>query len=685
MSLRAVVKAGGVSTVLVLTLLNLVDEFEWMALAVLSPDVQRSLHLSDAAIGAISGVQGLLVVTGALPLGYLADRVRRTRLVGFCSLLWACVAVGAGLVRNAWQLVIARILSGIGKANALPVHSGLLADAYPLAGRARVFAVHGLANPIGIALAPLLAGGIATLAGGAEGWRWAFILLAIPGFVLALFAFRLREPRRGRNEHLAVLGATAEDAPVEIPIPLSTGFARLKKIRSFSFLLTGLGVLGFALFSVPTFFNLMLEERYGLDAFGRGVAGSLTFLGAIAAIPISGMIADRLFRKSPPRVVGLIAGGIAGYGLVFAASLYLPKLPLVLAGVALAQALANFGFTPIFPVIAAVSPYRLRSLGFAMVGIYIFLFGAFFGGIIAGMLSDAFGERTALTIVVPPSALIGASLIALGGRHIRRDISLVVEELKEEQEERARMGTGAEAPVLQVRNLDFSYGQVQVLFDVALDVRRGEVLALLGTNGAGKSTLLRTLSGLAMPDRGVIRLNGRTITYTEAETRVDLGIVQVPSGKALFGSLTVGENLQAGAYSYIWDRERVEARTEEVLELFPALRPLLQQPAATLSGGEQQMLALGKALLLDPEVLLIDELSLGLAPVVVQELLVIIERLKERGITIVVVEQSVNVALTIADRAVFMEKGQIRFEGPAGDLLARDDLVRAVFLGAEGG
>ena len=686
MSLKGVIRAGGWSMIVVLSLLNLVDEFDRMALAVLSPDIQRSLHLSDAGIGAIAGVQGLLIVTGALPLGHLADRMRRTWLVAACSALWSVASLFGGLVQRSWQLVLTRVFSGFGKANELPVQSALLSDAYPLAGRTRVFAIHKFANPVGIAIAPLFAGAIASIAGGAEGWRWAFVWLAIPGIVLAVLALRLREPPRGRNEQLAVLGEEVAQAPDELPIPFSTAFQRLSKIRSFYYLLVGLGVAGFALFSFPTFFSLLLEERYGLDAFDRGVAQSLTALGGLVTIPLSGIMADRMFRKSPPKVALLVAVGIAGFGAFGVGALYLPTLAMVVAGVTVAFAMLNLSFIPIFPMIAAVTPYRLRSLGFAMVGIYLFLFGAFFGGILIGALSDSLGERTAITIVMPPSALIGAALIAVGARHIRRDISLVVEELREEQAERARMATaGAETPVLQARNLDFSYGQVQVLFDVALDVRRGEVLALLGTNGAGKSTLLRALSGLAMPDRGVIRLNGRTITYAAAETRVGLGIVQVPSGKAVFGSLSVRENLLAGAYRFIWDRKRVEQRTAEVLELFPALQALLDQPASTLSGGEQQMLALAKALLLDPEILLIDELSLGLAPVIVQQLLGTIERLKETGITIVIVEQSVNVALTIADRAVFMEKGQIRFEGPAADLLERHDLVRAVFLGTEGG
>jgi ABC-type branched-subunit amino acid transport system ATPase component len=291
------------------------------------------------------------------------------------------------------------------------------------------------------------------------------------------------------------------------------------------------------------------------------------------------------------------------------------------------------------------------------------------------------GARAALAVSLPPAALVGGALLAYGSRFVRRDIAAASAELVEERDERARAARGDDVPALQVRDLDVSYGPLQVLFGVGIDVRRGEVLALLGTNGAGKSTLLRAISGLAQADRGVVRLDGRAITFADPGTRVRMGIVQVPGGKAVYPSMTVGENLVAGAYLYKWDVARVRARVDEVLDLFPVLRERLDQPAGTLSGGEQQQLAIATALLLDPQVLLIDELSLGLAPVVVQDLLAVVERLRDRGMTIVIVEQSLNVALALADRAVFMEKGQVRFEGPAQDLLARDDLVRAVFLG----
>jgi ABC-type branched-subunit amino acid transport system ATPase component len=224
-----------------------------------------------------------------------------------------------------------------------------------------------------------------------------------------------------------------------------------------------------------------------------------------------------------------------------------------------------------------------------------------------------------------------------------------------------------------------------VLFDIGLEVERGEVVALLGTNGAGKSTLLRAISGLGIPDRGVVRLNGRTLTYVDAEIRFREGIVQLRGGAGVFPELSVGDNLHASLLtSKITRTERFE-RIDHVLESFPALTARRGVAARDLSGGQQQMLALSMALVHQPEILLIDELSLGLAPLVVEELLGVVQDLRARGQTMIVVEQSLNVALAFADRAIFMEKGHIRFEGPAQELAQRDDLVRAVFLGGEGG
>jgi ABC-type branched-subunit amino acid transport system ATPase component len=216
-------------------------------------------------------------------------------------------------------------------------------------------------------------------------------------------------------------------------------------------------------------------------------------------------------------------------------------------------------------------------------------------------------------------------------------------------------------------------------------VHRGECVALLGTNGAGKSTILRVISGLEVPERGVIRFNGRNFTYVAPEQRVKHGIVQLPGGKGVFPSLTVEQNLAISARLLSKDQSVVDAHIAEVLTRFPELAERRKQSARSLSGGQQQMLALARVLIHKPEILLIDELSLGLAPVVVQRMLELVDELKASGQTMIIVEQSLNVALAIADRAIFLEKGEVKFEGPAQDLLERDDLARAVFFGTEGG
>ena len=240
------------------------------------------------------------------------------------------------------------------------------------------------------------------------------------------------------------------------------------------------------------------------------------------------------------------------------------------------------------------------------------------------------------------------------------------------------------APLLEVIDLEYSYGPMQVLFGISFEVHRGETVALLGANGAGKSTLLRALSGLGVCAAGTIRFAGNDITRAPPRSRVHLGIVQVPEARGVFPNLSVLDNLRAGAYSFVWERERFNDRIRHVIQLFPVLGERLDQLAGTLSGGEQQMLALASGLLLDPELLLIDELSLGLAPLVVQQLLRTVQQLKEQGITIIFVEQSVNQALRLADRAVFIEKGQVRFDGDAAHLLERDDLLHAAFLAGGG-
>ena len=243
--------------------------------------------------------------------------------------------------------------------------------------------------------------------------------------------------------------------------------------------------------------------------------------------------------------------------------------------------------------------------------------------------------------------------------------------------------TSASIPILEARDIEFSYGRLQVLFGVSLHVERGEALALLGTNGAGKSTLLRVVCGLSAPSRGEVVLDGNDITGAPAEALVGRGLVLISGGRSVFPDMTVAENLEIQALT-IRDRpDVVRDRRARALDVFPRLAERLHQQAGSLSGGERQQLALAKALLLEPSVLCIDELSLGLAPVVVQELLEIVRQINASGIAVVLVEQSLNIASTLCTRAVFLEKGAVRFEGRPADLLERDDLARAVFLGGQ--
>ena len=688
MSFREGIRAGGPGMVTLIALLAFVSEFDRVAIAVLAPDIQETLNISDTVLIGIASFGGIALVLGAIPLAWLADRMKRVRIVGFSSIFWGLAVILQGLAVNPFQMFCARALTGLGQSHNLPVHSSLLADTYPVQARGRIFAMDGMARPLGLLVGPFLAGSIADAAGGDEGWRWAFILFSIPPVILALLTFLLKEPARGRNEQLIVLGAELEVAEgvKELPVSISSAFARLKKIRTFYYICVGIGTLGFALVAAPVQISKLLEEHYGKDAFDRGWIISLTWLVSLVSIPISGTFMDKLFRRDPQKMLRAAGAFIVTYGVVMTIALRFTSLWPLVVGISLANACTSAAFVSIGPTVGAVAPYRMRAQAFAIVPLFIFLMGGFFGGLIAGGFSDAFGERTSLTIVIPPAALLGGLLIMYGSRFMKRDISLAVEELIEEQDEMKRMSADPEhIPALQLRNLDYSYGPVQVLFDVGFEVKEGEVLALLGNNGAGKSTVLRAISGLGIPDRGVIRLHGRTLTYVDAEVRFGQGIVQLRGGSGIFPDLSIGDNLQSSMLATKVTDEEYDTRLSRVLTLFPMLANRLGEPARDLSGGQQQMLALAMALMHKPDILLIDELSLGLAPVVVQELIHVVEQLKAEGQTMLIVEQSLNIALTLADRAVFMEKGRVRFEGPAQQLAERDDLVRAVFLGGEEG
>jgi branched-chain amino acid transport system ATP-binding protein len=234
--------------------------------------------------------------------------------------------------------------------------------------------------------------------------------------------------------------------------------------------------------------------------------------------------------------------------------------------------------------------------------------------------------------------------------------------------------------LLEVKNLSVSYGAIRAIHGVSFHVDEGEVVTLIGANGAGKSTTLQTISGLLPVDSGDILYDGESLVGVEASRIVRKGVIHVPEGRRIFSPLTVRENLEMGAFSRS-DKEEIEQSMEHAFRLFPRLKERLEQTGGTLSGGEQQMLAVARALMAKPKLLLMDEPSMGLAPILVEEIFDIIQEIRQEGVTILLVEQNAHMALSVADRGYVLETGTVELEGTAEELAA-NPAVREAYLGA---
>ena len=244
----------------------------------------------------------------------------------------------------------------------------------------------------------------------------------------------------------------------------------------------------------------------------------------------------------------------------------------------------------------------------------------------------------------------------------------------------AQAATVQSAALLEVRGLTLGYGRTDAVKAIDLDVAEGAVVSLIGANGAGKTTTLRGLSGLLKARAGAVRFAGAEMAGQSAHKIARAGIVQVPEGRQVFANMTIEENLRMGAY-LVADRAEIQRRRQAVLERFPRLGERLQQLAGLLSGGEQQMLAMGRALMADPKLLLLDEPSMGLAPLFIEEIFAIIRTLKAEGRTILLVEQNAQAALEVSDHAYVLETGRIKLSGPAAEIAHNPEVI-AAYLGA---
>ena len=660
--LKAVAGPVGLLPVVVLLGLSAAERFDFTAYGVLGPEIRHAFHLSNSGYLGIAGLAQIVPLLLSVPIGHVADRGNRVRVSRIGGLIWGVTAIGTGLAPAVALFVLFRIAGGIGITINQPVHNSLLSDYYPPDALAPVFSFYLIATAGAGLLAGPLAGGIKAVAG----WRVTFILLALPTFALVAIMRRLREPARGES-----IGVTVSDD--ERP-SMAESFRRLKAIKSLRRTWWAAAFFGGGVVAFVNLLSLFFQDVYDVGAVGRGAISAVFGLAGLVGIAVGGPLAQRQVRNERPERLALVNGALV---VEFAAGMVLMAISPVLLGSVAAVFLLSIGgsgFNPAYQtMVALVTPPRLRSQAFAWSLVWVAVGAGVVSPLIGGF-GDAFNQRVALLVL---AALVGAAGVAAmsAAQWVRRDIA----------EARKIVDASTATGLLACRGVDVAYsGGVQVLFGVDFEVQEGEIIALLGTNGAGKSTLLRAISGLVDPIGGAIFFEGRDITHADAVTKAGYGIVQVPGGRGVFPGLTVAENLKIAGWMYRRDSAYMREAVERVLGYFPILREYWDLPAGNLSGGQQQMLTLAQALLARPKLLMIDELSLGLAPVIVEQLLEVVSRLAADGVTVILVEQSVNVALTVANTAYFMEKGEIRFHGPTAELLERPDVLRAVFLEGAG-
>jgi branched-chain amino acid transport system ATP-binding protein len=666
---------GGASVVPLAILfgLNAVDELDRALFAVLTPEIRDYFDVDLGTVTGVVAVAAFVALAGQVVVGYYGDRLSRVRFSVIGAAVWALFTLTTGLAPTILLLTIARAGSGLGKAVNEPMHSSLISDYYDPARRVKAFFWYNIANNVGIFAGPIVGGLLAYR----FGWRTPFIVFTVPTMILVLLALRyLREPVRGRWERAAAGGDEATLDSEDAPPSFAEAWKVAHSVRSLKRMFISLPWFAAALFGIVILFAEYYDQVFDLNEAERGFLAASVEPAQIVGSLLGIRLVTRLFERDPGLILKLVAvvGVTAGAGLVMLAMA--PSLPVAIAGHALVS--ASFGplTAGIYSTTSLVSPPRIRTMTFGVSALW-FMPGLVLLAALGG-IADAIGIRGGIFLMAPV-LVIGALLMASAGRFVADDVRRVQASALAQAEIRQSRQRG-DAKLLVCRGLDVAYGQTQVLFGVDFHVDDGELIALLGTNGAGKSTLLSAIAGLTEPSAGAIIFDGKDITIKPANETVAEGIVMVPGGKGVFPTLTVEENLELAGWLFDKDPAHVEEATEQVLGYFPILRERWGAKAGNLSGGEQQMLTLGQAFIARPKLLMIDELSLGLAPVIVEQLLEIVRAIHARGTTIILVEQSVNVAITVAQRAVFMEKGEVRFDGPTAGLLDRPEILRAVFL-----
>ena len=682
-------KLGGGASLFPLGVLfgiELLDQATQSAFNILTPNIRDAFHLTNAGILLIVAIAGAAALACTLPIAVLADRTNRVRIALVGALVGAAFSIGLGVAQGIIVATIMLVGISMGQAVIFPTHNSLLADYYPVPARPRIYSAHRSGISIGAIVGVLLGAGLASL----FSWRAPFFVFAVPIVLVVAVGLRLREPPRGRHEQLelseqmvasergepAPLADVVVDIPVEPPPSLGEAWRTVWKIGVLRRIFIALPFLAAAIAGFTSLASLQYQETFHLDAVQRAYLIAPIQLFDLLGLAVGAVIATRLARRDIGLVFRMLAVAsvvASGFAVLFALA---PNVPLAFVG----NAGIDFSLAIVGPgVLASLSlaiPSRVRSVGFSLGA--LFVLPGFLVLPVVGALGDAVGFRYGLLILVP-IFIIGGLIVSSAGGLMERDIQDVWTSMRTRTQMLVDRRAG-QLPLLAVRELSVGYDGVVVLADVAIEVGEGEIVALVGTNGAGKSTLLRAIGGVVEADHGAIVFDGRDITHRPPDEIARLGVAQVPGGEGIFPNLRVDDNLRVAAWQGRRRGEHDADMIDEALAAFPLLASRRQERAANLSGGQQQMLALAMATITRPKLFLIDELSLGLSPLVVEQLLGAIESMRQAGTAILLVEQSMNVAVAVADRVYVMETGVVRFSGTADELAAHPELLWSVYV-----
>ncbi|MDQ1397915.1 MAG: hypothetical protein QOG64_3174, partial [Acidimicrobiaceae bacterium] len=522
--LRTAAGSTGLFPLFVLLGLAAVERFDAQAFGVLGPEIRRSFHLSDSGFTAVFNLSTILPLFLAVFIGAASDRYNRSRITATAGWLWGATAVLTGLSPILGVLIAARLLGGVGLLVNEPVHPSLLADYYQPEHLPRVMSIHRQGSTIGLLGGPLAG----VLVGAGIGWRPTFVLLAAPTFVLAAFALRLREPSRG--------GTLAMAPPADEHVPIGEAFRRLRSIRTLKRTWVAAFFFGSGVLPLINILNLYFDDVFHAGPAVRGGISFLYGLFGVFGLIIGARYTERLSTERGPRWLPIVNGAMI---IELAVGLVLLAASPWIAAAAICNAiigLGAFGFFPAYlTMVARVTPPRLRSQAFSWSLIWFAL-----GGLILSQIAVGFDNRRVTLLVLAAFVAAGGIAEITAEKFVERDI---------DQAANAE-ATSTSTALLACHKLDAGYDQVQILFGVDLEIFEGEIVALLGTNGAGKSTLLKAISGLIDPIGGAVYFDGRDITHADANTTARLGIAQVPGGRGVFPTLTVGENLRIAGWMY---------------------------------------------------------------------------------------------------------------------------------------